>query len=362
MLKRNRLMKKFIKKLNEKECNYNKIENSSDKSEEEDIFSVKSNCIEEDNNNSEDHSDEYSYRNNSYKPQNKDRKDDRKNSDNNNFVESLSHKWKRRDKVKKKNKSYEQVEKRNNLCSNTLSEINNCYSKLNGLISKYSISKVVQIILKLINGSQEDFKDNNQLFKKIKTITDTIENKNTITIMCLSILSTKCGLNENNNQKIKKEKYIQLSESQNNIKSYENDNDNDNDNDEQSNGLINGGYDEFEEKQLVLINGFHCKKDLLVFGTHYYNDGINIYSFVPRNSKPTTYVTAYCSKKYRKNCEAKIIVKRNSTKPMLFGNHNHIKGISKSFFYSKYPLLKDKEWKHVQIIKGIKKDKVIIQS
>ena len=350
------LKNKMNKIDNNSSKNYYKREHKNDSSEneeegEKDNFSIEIQSIEENINNIyEDSSVEYSFNSpkiHSNKLSNKHKKYSHKNNciGENSNQSSLN---KNNSTIKiNQNKSYNEIENIKKANSNTLSEINDCFSKLNDLISKYSLIEVIDIILKLINGIPEEMMENNELFKKINKITNKIKNKNTITIICLSILSSKYSLKENNIQKIKNE------QSEDNEKRKESDNDE----------LNSEGYDEFEEKKIELINGFHLKKDLLVFGTHYYNCRDKIYSFIPRTkNKLVSKITAFCSKNNRKRCSAKVIVIANSEKVEILGHHNHDNGISKSFFYSKYPFLKDKKWTHVQIIKGKRKDKVIIQS
>ena len=90
-----------------------------------------------------------------------------------------------------------------------MSKLDDCYEKLDGLISKNGFTKIGYIILKLLNDINENDKDDDKLFNEIKNIISNISNKESIIMMCLSILSSKYLLNNKlvkNPKKLKKKK------------------------------------------------------------------------------------------------------------------------------------------------------------
>ena len=84
--------------------------------------------------------------------------------------------------------------------ANTISELNFCYKELDDIISKYPFFEIAQIILKINNDINDEDNNNKELYEKIKKITSIIKDKNNITLMCLSILSSKSLLNDHINQ------------------------------------------------------------------------------------------------------------------------------------------------------------------
>ena len=107
---------------------------------------------------------------------------------------------------------------------NTFQELNDCYNRLNDLISNYSFSDITDAVIKLNNNIPAEESDPNekQLFRDIKKITSVIYKKEDIIMMCLSILSSK-------NPQIEKETQIEEEETQNveNTQNKANSNDND---------------------------------------------------------------------------------------------------------------------------------------
>ena len=107
---------------------------------------------------------------------------------------------------------------------NTFQELNDCYNRLNDLISNYSFSDITDAVIKLNNNIPAEESDPNekQLFRDIKKITSVIYKKEDIIMMCLSILSS-------NNPQIEKETQIEEEETQNveNTQNKANSNDND---------------------------------------------------------------------------------------------------------------------------------------
>lgn len=244
------------------------------------------------------------------------------------------------------------------LNSNTLSELNYFYNKLDKLISKFSFPDVISIILKLINGIPQDSRDNNELFQKIDSINKKVDNKNNLILICLSILS-KSSLNSNKNKVKKKEKRNKTFEKKSKII-------NDNKNKERRKTIENGGNAIKKEisksNKIEFIKGFRSDVKKLIFENHYYNCGNEIYGFRPKTKRYSNTITCYCLERENIKCTAKCRVRVNSNKVHLIGEHNHESGISTIYFYKTYYFLKDKEWTHIQVIKEADKKKVFLQS
>ena len=271
---------------------------------------------------------------------------------NGNLMRKKFHKSERKHNNKKK--INEQVPN-----SNTLSELNSFYNELDKLISKFSFNEVISIILKLINGIPQDFRDNNELFKKINSINKKIDNKNSLTLMCLSILTSKSCLDSNNNGGKKIEKRNKTFEKKSINKNDYRDNEK---RQAIENGRISIKKEISKSNKLEFIKGFRCNLKKLVFGNHYFNCCSEIYGFRPKTSKYINTVTCYCLERESRKCEAKCKVKVNSNKVHLIGVHNHLSGISTFYFYKKYYFLKDIDWTHIQIIREVDKKKVFLQS
>ena len=280
-----------------------------------------------------------------------------------------------------KNESSIQYERKNNFKkklngqipnSNTLSEINIFYNELEKLISNFSFTEVVSIILKIINGIPKDYKDNNKLFNKINKITEKIENQNCLTLICLSILSSKISFNNTNNndskienkEKRKNKEKTKKRKSSDKMKSssISNGNKNYDRRNIKENGNNQVKEEKLEAQRLEFIKGFRCYETKLEFGKHYFNRGDEIFGFRPKTKKLVNTVTCYCLRREIENCEAKCKLKVNSNKVLFIGHHNHESGISTFYFYKKYYFLKDKEWTHIQIIRKNGKKKIFLQS
>lgn len=102
--------------------------------------------------------------------------------------------------------------------SSELSVLNDCYNKLTELISEYPFIEISKIILKLINDIAQEDNDNNILFKEIKKIISKMKNKGSITIMCLSILSSKINLNKDNDKDVLSQTFSQKKEENQKVK------------------------------------------------------------------------------------------------------------------------------------------------
>ena len=242
--------------------------------------------------------------------------------------------------------------------------MDDCYEKLDDLISKNDFTKIAYIILKLLNDIDENDKDDDKLFNEIKKIISNISNKESIIMMCLSILSSKYLLN---NKLVKNSKKVEIQEKKDEISEIVNLSN--------SNFEYNNFYEineEIEEKiegekrqnevVITLINGMENFKDEhYSFGKHYYNNNNQIYCFFPTKNKFANKLTLYCCRRYDK-CKATCVVDKKSQNAKITGTHNHNQGISNLSFYNQYPCLTNKEWEHIQIFKGENKVIIVIQS
>lgn len=284
---------------------------------------------------------------------------------------------------------------------NTIKEIDICYQKLNDLFLKYSFTEISKILIELFNNIDKNENDNNELFQKIKNIASKL-NKGTITMICLSILSSKIPMinninisDKNNKRKNnsykneKKEDILNKRKKKNNLmldlnkgKNVNNKtinkemnysteeiydyNDDDNSEflslKEERKSIKYYEYKRNRGLKIEIVNSFRnmpIKKYLLY--KHYYNDNKIIHCFNSKTAIPRWSSTLFCLKNSR-GCKAKCIVKSNCNRVKVIGEHNHSNGISHMIFYQNFPFLKNKEWKHIQIIKEKEKKIIICQS
>ena len=246
--------------------------------------------------------------------------------------------------------------------ANTISELNFCYKELDDIISKYPFFEIAQIILKINNDINDEDNNNKELYEKIKKITSIIKDKNNITLMCLSILSSKSLLNDHINQieesfiEINDIEEIEKEKNEEDIKIEDGKKDNDV---TKAKAERKGKNMEKEINENNFFKGFKFKKNKYLFGKHFYKYKENIYCYVPKTIKPSRFVSVYCLHRYQ-GCKAKIIVYRNSDYVSVIGTHKH-RSRSSTEFYKKYPFLKNVEWKHIQIIKEGGKELVVLQ-
>ena len=277
-------------------------------------------------------------------------------------------------KCKSENKDRKKIEK-NNSCSKNeknktkkqksldLSKLDDCYKKLSNLISKYDFKKIGFTIVKLFNDIDDHDKDDDKLYKEIKNIISNINNKESIVMMCLSILSSKNLLNkkiaenpkvnERQNKKDEIPEIINLSNSNLGLNNFY-----------EASEEIEAKKEEkkIQNKEIILINGMKNFKDKhYSFGKHYYNNNNQIYCFFPKMTKFAHCLTLYCCRRFEE-CKVTCVVNKKSRKVKISGTHNHNQGISQLFFYCQYPCLTNKEWEHIQIFKGNNKEIVVIQS
>ena len=252
----------------------------------------------------------------------------------------------------------------------TISELDKCYNTLKDLISEYSFTEIADIIIKINNNIFDDQTNNDKagLFKKIKKATSKIKNKESITMMCLSILSSKYSFNNQINEKPKEYK------DNKEIKNKKETNSNNeiliiDENDDIINDISGSKYDDnnklFEDvkekkeknkknekkKYKKIINGFRTmEKGRYIFEKHYYNDNKNIYCYCSKTRKPAKFITAYCYHRFM-GCRAKCLIIANSDSVQLNGTHSHNCNLSKKEFYQNFPELKNKNWSHIQMVK-----------
>ena len=302
------------------------------------------------------------------------------------------------------------------LTNNSMSELNECYKKMEELISNYPFTQIAKIIIKIINGIEKEDKYNNELYNQIKKITSKIRNKESITMICLAILSSKISLNYNNNnlntikideekeekeKKAKEEKkendesemeieiledkkesneIIEIEEQIEEIKKEEKKEDKKKEKKEKriyvdespkkiELKINNPVKNKIKEKDkninnnVQLINSIEDIKQYYSLGRHYYKnkDNKEIYSYKGRDSKLTNSIKFYCSEIHN-GCKATCIINKRTNKVKIIGKHQHsgMKNVDK--FYKKFSILDGKEWEHIQILNVGDKVKVIIQS
>ena len=247
--------------------------------------------------------------------------------------------------------------------TNTISELNFCYEELSDIISKYPFFEMAQIILKINNDISDVDNNNKELFEKIKKITSIIKNKNNITLMCLSILSSKSLLNDHINQI--NDHFIDINdieeiEKEKNEEDIKIETEKKNSDETKTKAERKKEFLEKEKNENNFFKEFKFMKKEYIFGKHFYKFKENIYCYMPKTIKPCRFVSVYCVRRDQ-GCKAKIIIYSNSNSVLVLGTHRH-SGKSPIEFYKKYPFLKNEKWKHIQIIKEEGKELIILQS
>lgn len=223
------------------------------------------------------------------------------------------------------------------ISSNSLSEISDCYKILQEEISKHSFVEVANIIIKIINDIKESSQDNNELFEKIKNAISRIKNQESISLILLDILSKKILLkNEIQNNSNKNEEDINTEENGEVCKEKRK---------KKDNYIFVNSIEEIPDKKYS-------------FGKHYYQHNNKLYCFKPKKLQSVQAHTFFCM---NKNCSAKCVIRCLTSDVKFFGSHNHNDGISEISFYKKFPYLKNINWVHIQIIKGIENNMLIIR-
>ena len=245
----------------------------------------------------------------------------------------------------------------------TISELDKCYNKLNDLISKYSFNEIADIIIKISNGVLDDKTNNDkkELFKKIQKAISKIKNKDSITMMCLSILSSKYFLNNNIKEKPKEsEEKIEIKDKNDEKDDLKDTSESESEYVEESE-ISEDVNEKIENKKYgKIINGFKTmKKERYIFEKHYYNDKKNIYCYCSKSTKPHRYVTAYCYHRFL-GCRAKCLIFANCDNVVLSGTHSKNCFLSQKEFYENFPELKNKKWRHIQMIKKKNKPYILI--
>ena len=303
-------------------------------------------------------------------------------NDNNSFINrKKANPINKKTKIKISKEKKQVYDYKNSLNSVTIHYLNYYYKKLNDLVSQYSFSEIAQNIIKLFNNVDKDLNGNNKLLSKLKKIASKLD-KETITMMSLSILSSKMSIEnsmknkmneslkgkketKNNNKNIinikeeddydskkKKEKIIDLSEE--NAESEDEEK-------EESDNIKAKNKIKKKIKQYEFINSFkNMPKQKYIFAKHYSNNKNIIYCYFSKTLVPRHSTTLYCTRNFD-GCMAKCKIRRNTNCVKLLEKHNHDFGLSHNYFYEKFPFLKNKKWKHIQIVKEKKKNIVIYQ-
>ena len=261
-------------------------------------------------------------------------------------------------KKKKKHKKY-----------NTYTELKHCYKELENIMLKYSFMDIAKIILKINNGISDCSNENAELYKKVEEISSIINKKDNITLMCLSILYSKTNSKKieeeekkrslvkksNKNKEEKKdEKKEEIKEDKNEIK----DNKEDKVKRKHTRERFNG-YKIINKDMSKLIKRIKKKeKEAYIFREHFYNLNKKIYCYKPKSSKSTYYQILYCEKRDINGCNAKMLVNSNPNDILVLGDHAH-RGMSKREFYKRFPMFKNNDWNHIQLVKDEDEEYII---
>ena len=92
------------------------------------------------------------------------------------------------------------------------------------------------------------------------------------------------------------------------------------------------------------------EKEPYIFREHFYHVNKKIYCYKPKSSKSTYYQILYCEKRDIIGCNAKVLVNSNPNDILVLGDHGH-RGISLREFYKRFPMFKNKDWNHIQLVK-----------
>ena len=257
--------------------------------------------------------------------------------------------------LEKNNKHKNKKEHKN---GNTYTELKNCYNELEKVMSKYSFLDIAKIILKINNGILDKSNENHELYKKLQAISSVINKKDNITLMCLSILYSK---NHSKNSKKEEEERKKSKKKSNkkieNKKEDKKEEKEDNKENKEEKIKRKHSIERFNGNKIInkdmtrLIKRIKRKeKDPYIFREHFYHVNKKIYCYKPKSSKSTYYQILYCEKRDINGCNAKMLVNSNPNEILVLGDHGH-RGISLREFYKRFPMFKNKDWNHIQLVK-----------
>ena len=265
----------------------------------------------------------------------------------------------------KKVKNYSNLEK-NNKCKNkkenkngnTYTELKNCYNELEKIMSKYSFLDIAKIILKINNGIIDKSNENHELYKKLEIISSVINKKDNITLMCLSILYSKTHSKNSKKEEEERNKSKKNSsrkkEDKKEVKKEDKEDDNENKEEKvkrkHTRERFNGNKIMNKDMTRLIKRIKRKEKEPYIFREHFYHVNKKIYCYKPKSSKSTYYQILYCEKRDIIGCNAKILVNSNPNDILVLGEHGH-RGISLREFYKRFPMFKNKDWNHIQLVK-----------
>ena len=224
------------------------------------------------------------------------------------------------------NKKDELVRKNKVSNKNTMAELDDCYKKLETLFSNHSFTEIAHILLKIMNDINED--DNSQLFSEIKEATSKIKNKESIAMMCVSILSSKIPLNMTKNKTNEKEN--------NGIEKTE----------DPSDIIVIDNSPKYENPRDCVKTKENCKKKVkkstyineyiklkksdynYPYGYHYHKCDEQIYSFSPKTNKKANPLNLKSTRRCKKS-ERSFANQKKSNETEFNGKHNYMIGISR---------------------------------
>ena len=252
--------------------------------------------------------------------------------------------------------------KKENKNGNTYTELKNCYHELEKIMSKYSFLDIAKIILKINNGIMDKSNENHELYKKLEIISSIINKKDNITLMCLSILYSKnhtktfkkeeekrSNNNKKNNRKIE-DKKEDKKENKKEDKKEDKDDKEEKVKRRHTRERFNGNKIMNKDMTRLIKRIKRKEKEPYIFREHFYHLNKKIYCYKPKSSKSTYYQILYCEKRDINGCNAKVLVNSNPNDILVLGDHGH-RGISLREFYKRFPMFKNKDWNHIQLVK-----------
>ena len=252
--------------------------------------------------------------------------------------------------------------KKENKNGNTYTELKNCYNELEKIMSKYSFLDIAKIILKINNGIMDKSNENHELYKKLEIISSIINKKDNITLMCLSILYSKNHSknakkeeeerskgNKKNNRKIE-DKKEDKKENKKEDKKEDKDDKEEKVKRRHTRERFNGNKIMNKDMTRLIKRIKRKEKEPYIFREHFYHVNKKIYCYKPKSSKSTYYQILYCEKRDINGCNAKVLVNSNPNDILVLGEHGH-RGISLREFYKRFPMFKNKDWNHIQLVK-----------
>ena len=252
--------------------------------------------------------------------------------------------------------------KKENKNGNTYTELKNCYHELEKIMSKYSFLDIAKIILKINNGIMDKSNENHELYKKLEIISSIINKKDNITLMCLSILYSKnhtktfkkeeekrSNNNKKNNRKIE-DKKEDKKENKKEDKKEDKDDKEEKVKRRHTRERFNGNKIMNKDMTRLIKRIKRKEKEPYIFREHFYHVNKKIYCYKPKSSKSTYYQILYCEKRDINGCNAKVLVNSNPNDILVLGDHGH-RGISLREFYKRFPMFKNKDWNHIQLVK-----------